>query len=656
MKKRMTKMLVWAPVFIVIALCAPYAQASFTPITGPFRPAGSLVHNYPGAGSNQQQTMFHSSGAYHQNQTHYYRHAVLAHNRRLYHEQLLLDRKQKLIQEAALIQKKYDQEKLDQAKKLREHAYQQRQLIAQDVFKEQASKLDQQLAGWEHAHPMRVSTYRQTIKNSGQQAVSRYLLSPSAHSCLVSNGYNFSDYTLLDGNPLQHQLLHEVIDGVEAVSLLPQSIDDEPFNFTMHKATLGVFDDARKANAMGDCLSASKLIDLGITLLDYCHAVAYGFVAGAIQGASDAVTGTYHMVRHPLATAKALGHVALKIVEITHDFIPIYRPLLLCSTEQERVKALENHECIVRNWNEAQKKVSRWWQEAPSRDKVHAIIKGTTSTITGIIIGSRCLDLIGKVGKLASAQALAFCKVPQARAVAAGVQLEFPATVSTFMNETENVRQTSYPAVVLLENIRCLDLTIEYGQKLGYSAQEVTAALKTLENEGGSITRFCKAVDQLKNVPGINRNIELVLAPNKIATSSEFFKLKGALNGMRGAFFELESALQAIERGEEVIEIGKKITGPINTIGTIAIQEFDVATKTKLIECKNLNWTYHLTDGETLKKTIDVLSKQLEKKNIIAKEINKKLILHTKHVLPAEVEFDVLRNFLLENNITLIEG
>ncbi len=647
-------MLAWAPVFIVMALCAPYAQASFTS-SGPFRPAGGLVDRFPGAGSNQQ-TMFHISGAYHQNQTHYCRHAVLPHNRRLYHEQLLLDRKQQqLIQEAA-IRKKCDQEKLDQAQKLREHVYEQRQLIAQDIFKEQASKLDQQLIGWEHTHPMRVAAYHQTIKNNSQQTVFQYSLSQQAHSCLVSNGHNASDYTLLDGNPLQHQLLREVIDGIEAISLLPKFIDDEPFNFAMHKETLGVFDDARKANAMGDCLSAVKLIDLGITLLDYCHVVAQAVVEGVVQGASDAVTGTYHMVRHPLETAKALGHVALKIVEITHDFIPIYRPLLLCSTEQERVKALENHECIMHNWNEAQKKFSRWWQEAPSRDKVHAIIKGTTSTITGILIGSRCLDFVGKVGKLASAQALAFCKTPQPRVVAAGVHLELPVAVSTTMNETENILQASYPAAVLLENIHCLDLTIEYGQKLGHSAQEVTAALKTLENEGGSITRFCKAVEQLKDIPGINRNMELVLAPNKIATSAEFFKLKGALNGMRGAYFELESALQAIERGEEVIEIGKKITGPINTIGTIAMQEFDVATKTKLIECKNWNWTYRLSDQEALKNTVEILTNSLEKKNIIAKGINKELAFHSKHVLPVTTEFDELRNFLLENNITLIEG
>jgi len=107
----------------------------------------------------------------------------------------------------------------------------------------------------------------------------------------------------------------------------------------------------------------------------------------------------------------------------------------------------------------------------------------------------------------------------------------------------------------------------------------------------------------------------------------------------RGAAYELEKAYDLTKAGEEVIEFGKKIAGKDS------MREFDIVTKSKLIECKNLDWS---------KKVGDVAGKM--KSNIceqqkIAKEIGKAFELHSKTKVPSE-----WRRWFESKGIRLIEG
>ena len=72
---------------------------------------------------------------------------------------------------------------------------------------------------------------------------------------------------------------------------------------------------------------------------------------------------------------------------------------------------------------------------------------------------------------------------------------------------------------------------------------------------------------------------------------------------LKGPMFELEEGLELESVGEKVIEFGKKIGG----------REFDIATKTKLIECKDIDWNhYNVQKSLTMNSNLRVSQEDLE--------------------------------------------
>ena len=504
---------------------------------------------------------------------------------------------------------------------------QQRKSRAQTFFNQQASDIEQYTTQWHDTHPDRCAAYQQTIATQRQCTNHLYALSVQAQTCVTHNGHNLQNYNSFDGNALQQQLHREIVTGIEKVAALPPVAQDQPFNQMMQSSSIDTFDDARRANVMGDCLSACKLIDLANTMVDCCVALVQGVVEGAIHGTADAITGTYHMIRHPLDTLQALGKVALKLAELIHDYVPLYKPPFLCTTEQEKRTAQQYHDDIARNWSEANQQLSQWWDETPAQDKIYEITKGTTHLLTNIIIGNKCLDLVGKLSKIASTEAVMLYKNVHPKALTtAGVQADVPAGFMLF-SDAENVVQA--PATVLLGKVEATSQLIEYGKKFELSTEQVTEALFKLEAEGGSVEKFYQATQKLENVPGIEKNIDIIFGMDN----------KGNL---RGAFFELESGLQAIDFGENVMAINKKFFG----------REIDIVTDRSFIECKNWNWS----KIQDITKCLDKLKADLGSYKKIAMGQNKKMILHSKHPLPPTLECNELRNWLIKQEIKLIEG
>ncbi len=357
-----------------------------------------------------------------------------------------------ITQEANRIRTKRDSEKLQKAQYVAAYNYEQRQLRAQEFFKEQAPLLDTYFAKAIENNPDRLRAYQQTIASNALPKECLYALSSQAQQYLADSGLDHKRYHTLRGNALQHQLHQEIMHGVEKMAIIARPAHSKSFDCMMHSSTLDTFYGACRANEMGDCMSAIKLIDLGSAMADYCVAIAQGVFEGVVEGTRDAVVGTYHMVRHPIDSAKALWNVALKMGSIMHDHLPLYKPYCLCSTEQEKQAALAHHTELVRHWAQADEKLSRWWNETPTRDKIHDISKNTTGLLTNVFVVGKCLNILGKACTIANTEALAFYQKSNSKVLttAAGTNLAIPVELVA-LSEAERIIEA--PATVLLEKV-----------------------------------------------------------------------------------------------------------------------------------------------------------------------------------------------------------
>lgn len=140
---------------------------------------------------------------------------------------------------------------------------------------------------------------------------------------------------------------------------------------------------------------------------------------------------------------------------------------------------------------------------------------------------------------------------------------------------------------------------------------------------------LAKAVETLKDIPGAmgsNGALKQILENAKLGLNANL--------SLKGMAYELEKALQLEALGEKILEFGKKI-----------IREFDIVTKTKLIECKNINWS-----ELQLKKIQDLIGNFGQQKSI-AEKIGMQFELHSKKSIP-----DYIKKMLIDKNITFIEG
>lgn len=331
-------------------------------------------------------------------------------------------------------------------KRRKEHEYQQ-QAIAQEIFNEQVSDLKQYASEWENSNSERFKAYMQVVEDKANYTKNSYSLSSQAQSCLSNNGLNPKNYALLYGNQLQQRLFSEIISGIEKISHIPIS---EKFSSMIQSAALSTLDGARQVNEIGDCLGASKLVDLATTMADYCSAFAEGLLDGVIEGVVDGAKGTYEMVRYPIKTAQSLKKIALQLATVIDDYIPFYKPLWLCSTEEEWKKSFQEYERISKNWDDANEKISKWWCETPTREKIYEITKGGTSAATNVIVGNKCLNLAGQICSNAVKEALVLCEKTKVEFV--GIPLELSSEVFKDMSKAEQI--THAPNTVLLSEVK----------------------------------------------------------------------------------------------------------------------------------------------------------------------------------------------------------
>ncbi len=139
-----------------------------------------------------------------------------------------------------------------------------------------------------------------------------------------------------------------------------------------------------------------------------------------------------------------------------------------------------------------------------------------------------------------------------------------------------------------------------------------------------------KAVEQFahtKGALGENGPLRQVLINGKIEADSKM--------SLKGPVYEIEKALELTNRGEQIVEFGKKIK----------TREFDIITFSKLIECKNINW-----DSLDINK-IGTMKSSFGDQNSIAKELGLSFEIHSKNSIPEN-----FKQWFKKNKIHFVEG
>ncbi|HEV2601636.1 MAG TPA: hypothetical protein VGT41_05025 [Candidatus Babeliales bacterium] len=370
-----------------------------------------------------------------------------------------------IAHEAVRIQKKLDaaakREAEKKAQAVRAYNNLQRNRCMQDVFNGQALNLDVLVLQWQESNPERAQAYEQAIHDPDTAIRRQYAISQKVSDCLADKGLIVGDYKNCTGNALQQELFQELINGIEDFAQLPELEDEIPFDVIIRNTTLDAFEHARQANGMGDCVGASKLIDLCGVFLEYSVAVASGLGTGLARGIVDGIQGTYHVVRHPLDTAAAFGHVVCAVAELIGDFVP-FGPaddfLALDYSFTGRCDDSQEYERVAKNWANAHKSfqnahvaLQKWWKKTPGPDKLHQMTRGSTQFITSVYVGNVCFGLLGQAIEIAGVEALALCKRAKPQVAAAGEAMTGMQGATTVLNEAEKVTQT--PATKLIEDI-----------------------------------------------------------------------------------------------------------------------------------------------------------------------------------------------------------
>ncbi len=158
-------------------------------------------------------------------------------------------------------------------------------------------------------------------------------------------------------------------------------------------------------------------------------------------------------------------------------------------------------------------------------------------------------------------------------------------------------------------------------------AQE-TISLAGYDASLGNLKKLEEAANMFKNnASAVSKDGPLT----KLLECGKAESSTGSLATARGAAYELEKAHDLAKAGEKIIGFGRKIGG----------REFDIETATKLIECKNWDWSKVAANIK------DKIGQQLG----IAKSVGKSFELHSKNSVPED-----LAKWFASKGIKVVEG
>jgi hypothetical protein len=246
------------------------------------------------------------------------------------------------------------------------------------------------------------------------------------------------------------------------------------------------------------------------------------------------------------------------------------------------------------------------------------------------------------------------------------VLAEHPIAVTAqgvLINNYDKIEEVTEEVVAVVKNSQTLlefaaqktTLLQDAAQKVGVITKDAAGAV---ENLVGAVNHYSKLVESFNisdydpsigNLPALEKAVKLfektpgaLTKDGPLAKALEFGKAScgpGNLNTARGAMYELEKAVELVEKGETISSLGQKL------IFEDKFREFDIITETKLIECKNIDWLKVIGDD------IGDMKGKFGQQSAIAKGLNKLFEIHSKQPIPQD-----WKSWFIKKGITFFEG
>lgn len=434
-------------------------------------------------------------------------------------------------------------------------------------------------------------------RNFVRSAVHRYHITPEAKNMLAQWGCNVPEIEMLQGNAIQHMVHEEFVLCANTIA--------------------NIFDECEIAPLIGEHMrlgmhaNKENRIDLALAASDVCYFladVALGIASGYIKGYKNVIMS----VAHPLNTAGNIAYglcLAMHGLRIIGPEIERMNWELLCG-DPEGMRKLQT--CV----NATGAFLTNVWgvmKEAGTKEV-------TTEVMAFITEWGLMGKICGEIGAIVAEGA-------EAAGSAARSEQIIGATASVCRTFQDQEFITLACEIEKGSEALCALSTIVKNPitRAVVDIAEYDASIGNLKN----LARAVQLADKLPGASVSNGALTVALKCGKKGNEVE------RLSTARGALYELEKALEVLDKENNIVAIGQKIQN----------REFDIVTTTKLIECKDISWVF--------KNAKDILDKQsiFRNQQKIALDLGKQFEVHSKRPIP-----DLWKQFFKERNIKFYEG
>ena len=429
---------------------------------------------------------------------------------------------------------------------------------------------------------------------------------------------------LLDGGHLQHHLLGEAISVVDIATSgdLVATVQDTVIDFA-NVSLISTQD--------GDLVTASRALDACWALIDFgqcvgrhAHTFLKPIVTGMIEGVEESLQGAVNVVYHPVDTSydvvKSFAVVGYCLGRATYAIAE-------CSAACDLIELYpENAEQIMQECSPDPAMYLALYEQAKNSSAQDVARVGTKTAVDMMLLHG-ATKIISAVAQKSLPAFLSYMRKGAQSVDAAvtveGVSVRCAEEISSLMNNAEKVGGAS------------AEIISKTALEMAKEAPELLRAFRITRYDSsiGNLKKLEQAIEKLKDIPGaltkdgpLFKALQYGIKEELFADAKAIAKYHAQLNTARGAMYEVEKALELIEAGEEIINLGLKVeTAP-------AAREFDIVTKTKLIECKDINWTYK--SEEAIEQMKSIFGSQLK----VSIEDGRCFEIYSKQLLPVNLK------------------
>jgi hypothetical protein len=460
----------------------------------------------------------------------------------------------------------------------------------------------------------------QVLAGNNSITQEHYSLDLQTEHLLQKNNIDIQDFTHCSGNAATLQKHREIIVILNKISDLR---DQSPTNKAFEEILYHFLDGASLSNKELKLFASCSLTNFCWAGLEYAYHAARGFKTGGrniFYALSDPVGTGAHMLQAGHELGRFLGNFCAEMV--AYQAHMSYQEICALNNlkpdhQLADLKALKSRLHATQSIGAILEKALKDFAKKSGPQRVGMLTEMVTEYFLSGPVAHRIARgaslLCGHAAKQAKNIMRAIKKGKQfehAVATAGGFELRIAReTLTFFENAGEAAPKNTKPLVPC------------YGQKLSQLNPTV-----------GDISKLHKAVPAVHNIP-VELGTESPL--DRLFNCGSKMSDPKKISTARGAAYEIEKAYDLTQKGENVTMFGQKIVNA----------EFDIVTTTKLIECKNIDWSKKV--GESA----EAIKNQLGRQAKIASGQGKTFEIHSREPIPQQ-----WKDWFKKKNIVAIEG